>query len=208
MSNESDILDISWVNEQEKILNVANKYYREPMSSVEIFFVYINQNKYIQDIVSEKHNLSKKMNNTSFLPKEYVLQLIQSNKRKTMFSKYKLQDILFFNLDIEPEHIQTYSKIDNTNKKGLYSNYFKTLPIIDDINFNDSIFIFHNINSVFIVFQECVIASNKQHTIKSILKDANYKSSTDDKTKTFKKVHIKTNIRHTHKNSTLSIPEI
>lgn len=145
-------LDTSWINEAEKIEKMNQNYSKEPMEFIDIFFLYINSNSYIDKIICEKHPLLVENNKTSGLKKEYIIQLIQSKKVKTSHSKYKLLDVLVYNINLEPEHIQNYSNNENfvENSKG----FLTVLPIIDDIKIPSSIFIFHGINSLFFLFQE------------------------------------------------------
>jgi len=52
MSTDDETLDMSWIDEQERIIN--NDYYREPVSSVRLITLYINQNDYINEIKKER----------------------------------------------------------------------------------------------------------------------------------------------------------
>jgi hypothetical protein len=180
-------LDTSWIEKEEKLEHIQQNYFREPMELIDIFFIYINSNSYIEKIISEKHPLTilddKK---TSVIKKEYILQLIQSKKIKTEHSIYKLMDILTYNIDLETDFIQNYSKNENIsdNSKG----FFNILKIIDDIIISPSIFIFHDINSIFILFQEKEFDISQLNP-KSILKDINDKSKSSQ-LKTTKKVKI------------------
>ena len=155
------------------------------MEEVNIFFIYINRNQYIEKIINDKINLVLSEDKKhSFLPKESLLQIIQSRKLKTSFSKYKLLDVLTYLVDLEPEHIQAYSK--NENIESSSSEFLKPVSIMNDVKFNESIFIFHGINSIYFIFEEIELI-NHRHTIKSILKPVAREVS--DKTNT-KKVRI------------------
>jgi hypothetical protein len=184
-------LDTSWIKKEEKLEHIQENYFREPMEFIDVFFIYINSNSYIEKIISEKHPLILLDDNkTTVLKKEYILQLIQSKKIKTAHSIYKLMDVLIYNIDIEPDFIQNYSKNDNIaeNSKG----FFKVLKIIDDILFSPSIFIFHDMNSIFFLFQEKEV-DIKLLKPKSILKVNNDDTKGDNKgshLKTTKKVKI------------------
>lgn len=174
-------LDTSWINEAEKIERMNHNYSKEPMEFIDIFFLYINSNSYIDKIICEKHPLLIENNKTCCLKKEYILQLIQSKKLKTSHSKYKLLDVLVYNINLEPEHIQNYSNNENfvENSKG----FLTVLPIIDDIKIPSSIFIFHGINSLFFLFQE------KEFDI-SLIPKSILKSDDSSNHKTTKKVKL------------------
>lgn len=181
-------LDIDWIIKEEKLEHIQQNYIREPMDFIDIFTIYINSNSYIEKIISEKHPLvllDDKKN--TVLKKEYLLQLIQNKKIKTNHSSYKLIDVLVNNIDLEPEFIQNYSK--NENNTEFSKNYFNVLKIIDDIVFSPSIFIFHDLNSIFLIFKEKDYDPLQIKT-KSILKDDNDVNNNDVNNKTTKKVKI------------------
>jgi hypothetical protein len=159
-SSDDNDLDTSWIREEEKLETIEKNYQREPMENIDIFFLYINADDYIEKIICENHSLSDIV-----LKKEYILHLIQSKKRTLNSHRYKFMDMLLFNADLDPDHIQTFSQteINLENARG----FLKTYPIVDDVAISPSIFIFHNINSLFFLFKE---NPNEPMPIKSILK--------------------------------------
>lgn len=165
---ETDDLDISWIEEQERIQNIKTNYSREPIESITTYFIYINRNQYIDKILCESQLLEIKEDKTgSFIRQDTVLKIIQSKKKMTAFSKYKLIDILLYNVDLEPEHIQAYS-----NDIEINTGTLKHVPIFDEIVISPSIFIFHGINSLYFIFQEVEVEKvhNSRRSLKSILK--------------------------------------
>lgn len=158
-SDEND-LDTSWIQEEEKLETIEKNYQQEPMENIDIFFLYINADDYIEKIICENHSLSEIV-----LKKEYILHLIQSKKKTLNNHRYKFMDMLLYNIDLRPEHIQTFSntEVNEENARG----FLKTYPIVDDVAISPSIFIFHNINSLFFLFKE---NPNEPVPIKSILK--------------------------------------
>jgi len=159
-SSDEDDLDTSWIQEEEKLETIEKNYRQEPMENIDIFFLYINADDYIEKIICENHSLSEIV-----LKKEYILHLIQSKKRTLNNRRYKFIDMLLYNIDLGPEHIQTFSntEVNEENARG----FLKTYPIVDDVTISPSIFIFHNINSLFFLFKE---NPNEPIPIKSILK--------------------------------------
>jgi hypothetical protein len=192
-NNESDDdepvskdLDTSWIQEHDRLSTINENYLREPMDSINVYYVYINRNQYIEKIISDKLPLSLSEDKTcSYLSKETLLQIIQSRKIKTSFSKYKLTDVVSYLVDLEPENIQSFSNTDNLEQAT--PSFFKIRSFMDDIQFNNSIFIFHGVNSIYLLFEEVELL-NHRHTLKSILKTSE-KNSVSDKTST-KKVRI------------------
>ena len=94
---------MSWIEEQEKLLQVNKLYYREPMESIQINYIYVNINNYIEKITSEKIPIE---NNK--IDKDKVLCISQE---KSFNKKYFVKDIFSYIVDLEPENIQKYSKI-------------------------------------------------------------------------------------------------
>jgi hypothetical protein len=176
-TESNDDLDMSWINEEERIQNMESNYYREPMEIINAYFVYINQNQYIDKILCEKYDLEIKPDNSgSLLNKETLLQIIQTKKIKKLHSKYKLIDILQYHVDLEPEHIQSYSKNGELDVDIKNSKFFKPIAIFDEVLFSPSIFIFHSVNGLYFFFQEVEVEKIKQiprKSLKSILKPEN-----------------------------------
>jgi hypothetical protein len=172
--DSNDDLDMSWINEEERIQNMESNYYREPMEIINAYFIYINQNQYIDKILCEKFDLEKTTDGSgSLLSKETLLQIIQTKKIKTLHSKYKLIDILQYHIDLEPEHIQAYSKNGELDVDTKDSRFFKSVGIFDALVFTPSIFIFHSINGIYFFFQEVEVEkvkTNYKKSLKSILK--------------------------------------
>jgi hypothetical protein len=121
------------------------------METIDIFFIYININLYIDKIACEKQTLILE-NENAVLKKERVLQIIQSKKIKTTHTKYKFLDLLQYAVDLEPQHIQDYAKSENIEENS--KPFLKHIPVIEDITIPQSIFIFHGINALFFIFKE------------------------------------------------------
>lgn len=164
-------LDISWIKENQRLQNIETNYLREPMENIDLFFIYINPNMYVDKVIRDKCHLSIDCsNNCSRLSKENLLKIIQTNKKlskSNSICKYKFLDILTYNIDLEPEHIQNYTQNENIQESSC--GFLKVLNIIDDISISPSVFIFHKINSIFFLYQE-IETNRNRHTLKSILK--------------------------------------
>lgn len=168
-----DDLDISWIDKNKKLHEIDANYCREPMESIAIHFIYTNVDKNIEKISSETIDIDN-----NIITKERILQLIQHSKSMHQ-SRYRLIDILVYNVDLEPSHIQefVYGTFDS-------SRFFKICSVLDDILIEPSIFIFHSLNAIYFIFQEIELVENP--VIKPILKIGGGK----DSKKTTKKVRI------------------
>jgi ribosome-associated protein YbcJ (S4-like RNA binding protein) len=154
--------EFAWIKEQERLQTIQSNYPRESMDKISIKYIYINQNKYISKILCEVLPIVN-----SVISQEQILHLIKKYNFQTPTSKYKLKDILLFNITLEPEHVQTYAK--NDDFIDFSSPFLKVLSILDKITIPESIFIFHEINTLYFIFQEMEIQLTGSR-IKSILK--------------------------------------
>lgn len=149
---------MSWIEEQEKLLQVNKLYYREPMESIQIHYIYININNYIEKITSEKIPIE---NNK--IDKDKVLHISQE---KCFNKKYFVKDIFSYIVDLEPENVQKYSKSENFEE--LSRGFLKVLQLNSDIVFVNSIFVFHSVNSLYFLLYEVPVEVIEKP--KSILK--------------------------------------
>jgi len=160
-------LDDSWIEQQERLVSINKNYYREPMTSISVHFVYINSYSSIEKIVVDSCPLIVDSSGMfSILSKEHLLKLVQTRKQ-VLAQKYKLMDILIYNIDIEPNKIQSFS----LNHNGSDNRFFHTLSVTNDIRVSASVFIFHGVNGIFFLFREP--DTGNKHTMKSILKNPN-----------------------------------
>ena len=184
-----DVLDDSWIRQQQRIHDINFNYCKEPMENISISSIFINNNKQINNITTITVPLSRTTGDSSstLLPKEHLIELIQQNKKSFIgasSSRYKIADVATFIVDINPEDIQRYNN--TVDLSNTYKPFFKMQSRINDIIIPDSVFIFHKVNSIFFIFQE--ISENlRNHTIKSILKTTDTKKT---KPTTTKRVNI------------------
>lgn len=139
-----DDLDTSWLDNFEKIDNEYKNYYNENQLFVRIHFVYVNKTNEICKIREEKHFFVRH----NVLTKEELIAIIKGNSLSSN-KVYSLLSILKFNIDIQPQGLKSFLKPNYVNEQFLQS-----IKHIDDIVFDKSISIFHDINSLFIVFYE------------------------------------------------------
>ena len=174
--SDNDILDETWIHELQRIQDIKHNYCKENMKSIYIHSIFINNEKHIDKIVKSEITLSQynHSENIKYIPKEIISNFIKNNKHvhnNNNKSQYKLLDIASFFVTLEPEDIQSYSK---TTDVSCTSNFFKFHPSIGDIIVPPSIFIFHSVNSIFLIYQE-IIQNTNNHTVKSILKTTSSK---------------------------------
>ena len=172
-----DELNLSWLDEDERLSKIQQNYIRENMSSIQCYNVYINMKMHIDKIVCSVKELTiidSSSCNMGFT-NEILLQHIESNKQISTGIKYKLLDILLYNIELEPENIQHYSQSDT-----LFSNslFLKSYLAIQSIPVPPSIFIFHNLNSIYFLFQEVESVKSAKSILSHDSKSTNSKHKT------------------------------
>tara|TARA_B100000035_G_scaffold315153_1_gene334127 strand:- start:361 stop:975 length:615 start_codon:yes stop_codon:yes gene_type:complete len=168
-------LDTSWLEKYDRILDIQNNYEKEKMNSIQMVCIYINGENEIQHVHSESLMLEL-CDKGSHINKDDLLTLIQ-RKKYFQHLKYKLEDILFYHVPLEHEKISDYSKSETDE-----GDFLQKVSFLDSLDVPDSIFIFHEINTLYFIFVDA--SSNKHnHTIKSILKKPNREPNPLSKTK-------------------------
>lgn len=165
-------LDISWIREHEIISNIHNHFLRESINEINICCVYISKDNSIHRVVENTESLTME-NNKTFLSQNKLLHIIQNNKKFSAI-KYKLEDILVFNFDIEPEHIQQY--VQNENYVDFSNTFLKKISSYDAIHISDSIIVFHSLATIYFIFKEVEREIDEPVVIKSILKKSGEKT--------------------------------
>ena len=185
-SQSSDILDDTWMREQDMLHNIQTNYCREPMESIQLQFVFLDTNKHITHVTSLREPLpTNDASNQTVLTEERILGLLSDIKKQHASKKFTLHHISSFLVDLEPEHIQLFS---NT-ACGLDSPFLQHYSTVRSIPIPFSIFIFHNVNTLYFFLHE--VPCSHQHTLKSILKKKHSSASSSKHAKT-KRVRIHT----------------
>lgn len=145
--------DESWLEELEKKNELYNDFYMEKTDNISLNIIYINKYNNIQYIKKDKYFL----NDCSIL-KEDLLYLL---KRSSIYrnTKYKLLSIIKYNIDLEPENVKDY--ISNSKKY----NFFHLCKTIDNIEWKDSITLFKDINSLYLLYYEKTKSNNSTKKI-------------------------------------------
>ena len=173
--DEEEYLDTSWLNDEEEFTNIEHLEDKIAMNEIQVKIMYIDSKNTLIHTETEICKLEIENENAlepSVFPRDKLLLLIQSKKKRDQ-KKYRISELLLYNINLEPENLQNYSK---TNENGLESsveNYLKRLSTIDDIRIPPSILIFHTINTLYLIFQEIDIQVSKK-TKKVELKGIGY----------------------------------
>ena len=139
-------LDMSWINEFEKIDNEYKMYYTEDLSFIKIHSIYVNDNDEIEKIKEEKILLKT----LGILEKEELLSIIKHNSFSNQI-KYSLLSLLKFNINLEPINLKTFLRNKNP---AIGAPFLQSIKNLDSIKFEKSIAMFHDINQLLIIFHK------------------------------------------------------
>tara|TARA_B100001057_G_scaffold495194_2_gene593624 strand:+ start:1318 stop:1836 length:519 start_codon:yes stop_codon:yes gene_type:complete len=157
MDFEEEYADIetSWIDDFENIDALYNDFYTEQLDSLSIHYLYVNKKSELfhieKDIIDISNSVLKKKDLKNILIKNMYLD----NKY------YRPISIIKYNITVAPKDIDYYVK----NSEEF--EFIEPKNSINDINFEESISLFHDINSVYIVFHEQKKSNTKKVFIKS-----------------------------------------
>ena len=164
LSSEEEELDNTWVDDYKINEDKYNEFYNEKVNTIKVFFMYVNSEKVVVNIKQEILTLSV----TGALKREQLITLIKE-KQFLNTIKYKLYSIVKYNIDLQPEEVEEFISDNNSNTISVcdnnnYANRF-LIPenYINDIYFTDTISIFQDLNSLYIIFKE----DTKKHSSKT-----------------------------------------
>lgn len=155
---------------------------KEFMDNIDIHYLYVNQQSNLDKIVVEKHHFEK-CSTSNIITKEQLLQYIQVKRQPSSSTRYRLKDVMIHLVNLEGNKLEEFSKCSDIS--GYSNSFFKVLPIIDDIELDPSMYLFHKQNAIYVVLQEML--KNKSYKMKeslvSILKKPDSSSCVKKKTK-------------------------
>lgn len=135
-------MDNGWIAEFEKDEEIYKDFYKDKLETVKVFYLYVDSKNSIFHIKKEILTLEN-----SEITKDTLITLLKENMTYNKY-KYKPISILKWNINMEPEDVSSYLR--NNSKY----NFLNVEDKIDTITFDDSINLFHSVNSLYIVFHE------------------------------------------------------
>lgn len=153
MDEIEEDLDSSWAEAAE----FQDNYEREVMEEIRVFFIYMDTAGALEKITKAVEKVVD-----GGLSKERLLHLIQSKRHLPHRGgvKYRFIDLLAFHIPLEPGELGEFIK------REARADFLKNLAIFDSIVIDPSIFIFHDVNTLFFFFKEA-----ENVVVKSILKN-------------------------------------
>jgi hypothetical protein len=163
---------------------------KEFMDNIDIHYLYVNQQYNLDKIVVEKHHYEK-CSTSNIITKEQLLKYIQVKRQPSSSIRYRLKDVMVYLVNLDGDKLEEFSKCSDVSDHS--KSFFKVLPIIDDIELEPSMYLFHKQNAIYVVLQEML--KNKSYTMKEPLISILKKPDSIGIKKKTKKVRILTDIK-------------
>lgn len=142
---ESEVeINTDWINNETRLLNEEGLLCQEAMKTIKIVHVYMNETSEIVKIKKTTHTF---MDGSNVVTCNEILRYYIEN-RKLQTTRYKLFKVLVYNVDLGDKLYQKMKSISTINCLKSVSFY------IEDIVINPSLFIFHEMNSIYLIYKE------------------------------------------------------
>lgn len=106
---ENEILDTSWIDEEDKLLNINEESKKQIVPDViSMYFFYIDDSNDIENIDKLKYNVDI---NSGLITSEEIVKIIEEKKilfRNNQNINYSLLDILSFQVNLTHDNLQKY----------------------------------------------------------------------------------------------------
>lgn len=181
--HEHQQLDDKWITEYENTDKLYKDFYKDNIYYIQLTLIYVNKNN---DIDKIKHNPFL-LNNPNILTQEELIGILKQNS--IVDNKlYSLLSLLRYNIHLNPTDVKHFLK------KSEYYDYLSILKNINDIHFEQTIHMFHDLNDMIIIFyekQKNVIPKSSKNITKKVYFNPNPNITQNISTKENKK-HKKT----------------
>lgn len=144
--------DSEWIKDYEEKENEYKKFYKEEVNIIDVIFLYINHDNEIYNVKNFKEYIANSQINY-----ERIIEIIK-NYQNNMNVKHKLMALLNYKIDIDPENIKQLFNYD-INPGTLYS-----IKNINNINFDKTINLLQDLNSLIFIFKVKSIDKNNKNT--------------------------------------------
>ncbi len=142
--HEIDV-NIDWIDKQLRLYNENEKIFKENMKSIEIVSIFINSSN---EIVKAYNFIHSFRDYNCVLSSTEIFQYFK-NFRVQDSIKYDFNQLLVYNIDLDNKLYTDIESITTTN-------FLTSFTYIKDIVINPSLFIFHELNTVYMIYKENV----------------------------------------------------
>lgn len=148
-------INTDWIKQYDEESEKYDMFYEEPIKNITVYSTYVNKNKEIEEI--KKSTLY--LNNLNTIEKEDIIKIVSERDRK-----YKLSSLFTYNMDVTSENVKDY--FFNTSKYDFIKTYS---TINENIVLKPTIAFFHEMNAIYLFFNEITRDEKKRNTKKVLL---------------------------------------
>ena len=152
MDLEYNNLDDDWIINFENTDKLYNDFYKDDLYYINLRVFYLNGDNEIEKIKHEPFLMSR----PNYITREEIIEILKKNSIDSN-KRYSLLSILKYNIVLEPEDVKPY--LSNGHSK----EYLSVIKNIDNIVFDKSINMFHDLNDLIFIFFENSTELKKQH---------------------------------------------
>ena len=156
ISNSDDEIDTHWIEKYDKEDDQYKMFYKEPNKELMLSILYVNAKNDLENIKTKRIRLIE----PNQITREEFIYIIKNNDRVDNI-KYKLMNILLYNIDIESDNLQLIINSFNDETKN---DFFNNLVSLDTYTFNSTIRILQEINTLYIILREDANIDKHNHT--------------------------------------------
>lgn len=183
--SKDEELNTNWLEKFKEAENIYVDFYKEPVVTIKLFYIYVNHEKEIEHIHTDIYSFLEK----GWLKRDAIISLIKQNEMLYAL-KYKLASLLRYNIDLNPNEIKDY--INNANREDNVNRFVTSEKYLNDILFVDTINMFQDLNALFFIYRE------EQHQ-GTIIKNTKPAAAAAAAASTTKRIHMH---QHAHKRKT------
>ena len=133
-------LDTSWLQKFKKEECSYNDFYKEPITSITLFILYVKDKELIH-VDSNRCLLEN-----GILDRDRIVSLIKHYEMREI--KYKLAALLRYNIELNPDEIHDYIKDELVTDRFMTPEKY-----LKNIHYNDSIHMFQDLNALYFIYE-------------------------------------------------------
>jgi|TARA_B100001287_G_scaffold138453_1_gene116578 hypothetical protein len=166
MDNSMDMLDLSWTDKYFRTTEGGVTYEPELMDKIKVKIVYTNTNNEIFHTFDKEIDLQIK-DDESILSEEDLIKIIRQH-RDYESKRYKCDSIIKYFINMDPQTV--IENIQDQDFNFHANECFSHFEIPKTVSFSPSLFIFHPINTIYILFREMILINPSEESPISIIK--------------------------------------
>jgi len=179
-------LSTAWIDEFEYNDTDYEQFYKTKLEYIKLIMLYVDRSNTIIHIKKQNLNIVDNV-----LDRKKLLPLIKRNMNYN-YNEYRPISILQYNINLDPENVKNFLQNPETY------NFLTPKNSIDSLHWDDTIKLFEDMNSLYIIFYEKWYTSNKGTRKVYIRSSKKAKRQTKKTKKLSRRNRLKINAKYTH----------